>query len=169
MKKIVLFPMVLLGLLLLSGQAMAELKIGFLNVTKVTEESPQYKRARSSLQKDLDRREKELRSLVSQIKRLKDQQRKDGPGMKASEAMKLDRDIKARERKLQNARDEARDELALRQSEERNKLMRKVAEVVKAIGKKGKYDLILTDGVAYASDRVDISDEVLSRLKSSGR
>jgi outer membrane protein len=121
------------------------------------------------LQSDLDRREKELRSQADKLKRLEQKLQKDGAGMSSSERKKLERDILSRQRKLKNARDEARDELALRQSEERNKLMRKVAEVVKAIGKEGGFDLILTDGVAYASEKVDISGEVLSRLKKAGR
>lgn len=155
----------LLGLLLLSGQAVAETKIGYLNVTRVTEESPQYQAARKSLQRELDRREKDLRSKAGKLKRLEEKLQRDGANMKASELKKLERDILSRQRKLKNARDEARDELALRQNEERNKLMRKVAEVVKAIGKEKGFDLILTEGVAYASKRVDISDQVLARLK----
>ena len=159
----------LLALMLLSGQAAAEVKVGFLNVTKVTEESPQYQSARKSLQRDLDRREKELRSKANKLKKLEDKLQRDGAVMSDSERKKLERDILSRQRKLKNARDEARDELALRQSEERNKLMRKVAEVVKAIGKEKGFDLILTDGVAYASERVDISGQVLSRLKKAAK
>ena len=97
--------------------------------------------------------------------KLEDKLKRNGATMSASELKKLERDILSRQRKLKNARDEARDELALRQNEERNKLMRKVAEVVKAIGKEKGFDLILTDGVAYSSKKVDISDQVLSRLK----
>ena len=169
MKKTTALFFSLLALLLLSGQAVAEVKVGYLNVTKVTEESPQYQSARKSLQRDLDRREKELRSKADKLKKLEDKLQRDGAVMSASERKKLERDILSRQRKLKNARDEARDELALRQSEERNKLMRKVAEVVRAIGKEKGFDLILTDGVAYASERVDISDQVLSRLKKAAR
>ncbi len=163
-KKTVLIT-VLLGLLLLSGQVAAETKLGYLNVSRVTEESPQYQAARKALQRDLDRREKDLRAKAGKLKTLEDKLNRNGAKMGASELKKLERDILSRQRKLKNAREEAREELALRQNEERNKLMRKVAEVVKAIGKQKKFDLILTDGVAYASKRVDISDQVLSRLK----
>ncbi len=156
---------VLLGLLLLSGQVAAETKLGYLNVSRVTEESPQYRAARKALQRDLDRREKELRAKAGKLKKLEEKLNKGGAKMGALELKKLERDILTRQRKLKNAREEAREELALRQNEERNKLMRKVAEVVKAIGKEKKFDLILTDGVAYSSKQVDISDQVLSRLK----
>jgi outer membrane protein len=150
---------------LLSGQAAAETKVGYLNVSRVTEESPQYQAARKALQRDLDRREKDLRAKAGKLKKLENKLQRNGATMSASELKKLERDILSRQRKLKNARDEARDELALRQNEERNKLMRQVAEVVKAIGKEKGFDLILTDGVAYSSKKVDISDQVLSRLK----
>jgi outer membrane protein len=79
----------------------------------------------------------------------------------------LERDILSRQRKLKNARDEYRDELSLRQNEERNKLLRQVSEVVREIGKNEGYDLILTEGVAYFSKNVDLSDKVLSQLKKN--
>ena len=165
MRKTTALFSVLLGVLLLSGQAAAETKVGYLNVSRVTEESPQYQAARKALQRDLDRREKDLRAKAGKLKKLEGKLKRDGATMSASELKKLERDILSRQRKLKNARDEARDELALRQNEERNKLMRQVAEVVKDIGKQKGFDLILTDGVAYSSKKVDISDQVLSRLK----
>jgi outer membrane protein len=149
------------------GQAGADTKVGYLDVTRVAEESPQYVAARKSLQKELERRENDLRGKAEQLQKLEEKLQRDAAVMSESEVQRLERDIIARQRKLKNARDEYRDELSLRQNEERAKLLKQVAEVVREIGKKEGYDLIITEGVAYFSKGVDISDKVLSRLKSS--
>lgn len=164
-KKTTLLLGALLGLATLSAPVLAETKVGYLNVTMVAEESPQYKAARRQLQKELERREKDLKSKAEKLGKLEEKFKRDAKVMSESELKRLERDILSRQRKLKNARDEYRDELSLRQNEERNKLLRQVAEVVKDVGKKEGFDLILTDGVAYASDRVDISQKVLNRLK----
>ena len=169
MRNTIVLLVVLSSALLYSVQAAAETKIGFLDVSRVTEESPQYVSARKSLQKELDRRESDLRSKAEKLKKLEEKLQRDAKVMSESELKRLERDILSRQRKLKNARDEYRDELTLRQNEERNKLLRQVREVVQAIGKEEGFDLILTDGVAYASKKVDISDKVLKRLKRSFR
>lgn len=158
-----------LGLLLvgiaLSGAAWAETKVGYLDVTRVAEESPQYAAARKSLRQELERRESELRTSADQLEKLQEKLKRDASVMGEVEVKKLERDILSRQRRLKNSQDEYREELSLRQNEERNKLLRQVAEVVKEIGKAEGYDLIITDGVAYFSKQVDISDKVLQRLK----
>ena len=167
MRRSIALLAVLMGTLFYSAQGAAETKVGYLDVSRVTEESPQYVSARKSLQKELDRRESDLRSKAKKLKKLEEKLQRDAKVMSESELKRLERDIMSRQRKLKNARDEYRDELTLRQNEERNKLLRQVAEVVRTIGKEEGFDLILTDGVAYASKRVDISDKVAKRLKKS--
>jgi outer membrane protein len=156
--------------LALPGLAAAQSKIGYLDLTRVAEESPQYVAARKDLQKELERRENDLRSKAEQLKKLEEKFQRDAAVMSDSEAKRLERDILSRQRKLKNSRDEYRDELSLRQNEERNKLLRQVAEVVRAIGKEEGFDLILTpESVAYFDKKIDISDKVLSRLKKGFR
>lgn len=165
MKRLVLLSGLLLGLLILPEFAIAEIRIGYLDVTRVAEESPQYQSARRALQGELERRESDLRRMAEQLKAKESKLQREASVMSNSQVKKAEREIISLRRKLQNSRDEYRDDLSLRQNEERTKLLRQVAEVVKAIGKEQKFDLILTDGVAYASKTVDISDKVLYQLK----
>jgi outer membrane protein len=145
------------------------MRIGYLDVTRVAEESPQYQAARRSLQGELERRESDLRRMADQLKGKEEKLQRNSSVMSNAEAKKMEREVILLRRRLQNSRDEYRDELSLRQNEERTKLLRQVAEVVKSIGKEEGYDLILTEGVAYASKNVDISDKVLLRLKTGFR
>lgn len=177
MKRITMWHGVLLAVLSLQGlparvygeptSGNSTLNIGYIDVTRVAEESPQFKAARSVLQGELEKRDGDLRRMAEQLKSKEEKLQRDSRVMSDADAKKTERDIIALRRKYQNSREEFRDELALRQNEERTKLLRQIAEVVKEIGKEERFDLILTEGVAYASKAVDISDKVLARLKRS--
>jgi outer membrane protein len=156
----------LLALSLLSGAVSAETyRIGFVNATRVFEESEQYKDARDRLQTEFSRREKDLLSDQKQLKQLEEKLQRDGSVMSESEVKRLERDILSRTRKLKNAQTEFREDLNLRQNEEFKKLRTQIREVVQEVGKDEGIDLIVSDGVVYYSKRIDISDKVLNKLK----
>jgi outer membrane protein len=88
--------------------------------------------------------------------------------MSESEARRLERDILSRQRKLGSEKKDHEAEMSLRLNEEREKLYKHISEVVRKIGKDEGFDLILTpQSVAYFNPKIDISDQVLSRLKRS--
>lgn len=166
MRKIGLLSASLLALTLLSGAVSAEsYRIGFVNATKVFEESPQYNDARDRLQTEFSRREKDLLADQKQLKQLEEKLQRDGTVMSESEVKRLERDILSRNRKLKNAQTEFREDLNLRQNEEFKKLRTQIREVIQEVGKKEGIDLIVSDGVVYFSKRIDISDLVLGKLK----
>ena len=149
-----------------SGQAAAEsYKIGYVDATKVFEESPQYSAARESLKTEFTRRENDVLAKQKQLKTLEDELSRDRAVMSESEVKRLERDIISRRRKVKAAQDEFREDLTLRQNEEFNKLRRQVTEVVQEVGKEEKIDLILSEGVVYHSKHIDLSDQILQRLK----
>jgi outer membrane protein len=153
-------------LLLMSGSLYAEnYRIAFVNATKVFEESPQYQSARDRLQTEFSRREKELLSEQKQLKQLEEKLQRDGSVMSESEVKRLERDILSRSRKLKNSQTEFREDLNLRQNEEFKKLRQQVREVIQEVGKSEKIDLIVSDGVVYFSKKIDISDQVLEKLR----
>jgi len=158
----------LLGGLLVCGSASAEMKIGYLNFTRVLEDSPQYAAARKSLQAEKEQKERDLNAKIEQLKKLEEKAKRDAAVMSSAEVQRLERDIRTRQRKLKNTADEYNDEMSLRLNEERKKLYLHIKEVVRKIGKEEGFDLIVTpESVAYANDKIDITDKVLSRLNRS--
>lgn len=155
------------GLLLaVAGAANAlDQKIGYVDATKVFENSPQYEAARKSLESEFARRDNDLVAQQKKVKQLQEKLQTDGAMMSESEVKRLERDILTHRRKLKSAQDAFREDFNLRRNEEFNKLRRQVSEVVQAVGKEEGIDMIFSDGVVYASDRVDISDQILERLK----
>jgi outer membrane protein len=142
-----------------------EYRIAYVNPAKVFEESPQYQVARDRLQNEFSRREKDLIASQKQLKQLEEKLQRDGSVMSESEVKRLERDILNRSRKLKNAQTEFREDLNLRQNEEYKKLRQQILEVTQEVGKSENIDLIVSDGVAYVSKRIDISEKVLEKLR----
>jgi len=161
------FAVVLVGLLVMGfGQVNAQdFKVAIVNANKVVEQSPQYDVVRKSLETEFNRRNKDLVAKQKQLKKLEDKMARDGAVMSKSEAKRLEQDIRSRRRSIGNTRDEYRDDLNLRRNEEVGKLLGKVSEVVRQVGEEDKIDIIFSDGIVYASKRVDITEKVLQRLR----
>ncbi|VAW99815.1 hypothetical protein MNBD_GAMMA19-1026, partial [hydrothermal vent metagenome] len=61
--------------------------------------------------------------------------------------------------------EEFREDLNIRRNEAFDTLRRRVFEVINDIAKAEKYDLVISDGVVYADDRIDITGRVVEQLK----
>ena len=157
---------VLGALCIASSDLLADnLKVGFVNAAKVLEQAPQADDARASLEKEFSPRDKSLLNTQKEIRALEDKLTRDGAIMSESERNKLERDIVSRKRDLKRGQEEFREDLNIRRNESFDKLRRRVYEVIVDIAKKEKYDLIVSDGVVYADNRIDITDKVVARLK----
>jgi len=142
----------------------AELKIGFVDTAKLMEAAPQVKAAQSKIESEFSPREKELSDLQREIHTMDDRLTRDGAVMSESERAKLERDILGKRRDLKRSQEEFRDDLNIRRNEVLSKLQREVFEAVTAFAKEQKYDLILSQGVVYSSDKIDVTDGVLKKL-----
>ncbi|MCP3867488.1 MAG: OmpH family outer membrane protein [Gammaproteobacteria bacterium] len=147
----------------------ADIRIGVVDATKIIEQSPQYDRVRKSLDAEFKRRQKDLVAKQKQLKKLEDKLARDGSVMSASEIQRTEKDIRSRRRKIKSMSDEFREDFNIRRNEETNKLLRKVEEVIHQIGEQEKIDVILSEGVVYASDRVNLTEKVLRKLRQQRR
>mgnify|MGYP001806362361 CR=1 FL=1 len=143
----------------------AEYRIAVVDPNRVVEQSPQYEAARDELQHEIEGRERSLREQQEQIATLQKKLEREGSLMSVTEIQGLQNDIRSRTRKLKYARDEFQEDFALRQNELRTRLGRQVQEVVVELAKEQKIDLIISDGLVYSNPRIDISDQVIERLK----
>ena len=161
-----LLIMMLIGFVFNAGALYAaEVKIGVVNANQIVEQSPQYDAVRKSLETEFKRRDNDLVAKQKQVKTLEDKLARDGAVMSAAEVKRLEQDIRSRKRKIKSMADEFREDLNIRRNEEFNKLLRKVSEVVHQIGEQENIDLILSEGVVYASKRVNLTEKVLERLR----
>jgi len=160
------FTLVLLLAFVSSSALAQEVKIGVVNAAKVLEEAPQMEAARKSLEKEFAPRDQHLVELQKTVRNMEEKLGRDGDIMSEAEQRNMERDIRNRKRELKRLQDEFNEDLNLKRNEAFDRIRRKVLEVVNVIGKKENFDLIVNDGVLYASDRIDITNAVIKQLKS---
>lgn len=158
----------LIGLVLcLSGASLpaGDYVIAVIDPTRIVEQSPQYEAARAQLQQEVSDREQKLTEQKKQVVELQQKLEQDAALMSKDELARLQADIRNRERKVKYAQAEYREDFSLRQNELRTKLVTQVEEVVAELAREENIDLIFSEGLAYASKRMDISEKVIQRLR----
>ena len=158
-----LFGLAALGIAAVPVQA--DTKVGVVNTVQLMEEAPQAKDAQSKIETEFAPREKELVALQKSIRKLEDRLSRDGAVMSEKENSKLEREILSQRRELKRTQDEFRDDLNIRRNEVLAKLQKDMYQAVVSLAKEKKYDLIMSQGVVYSSDKIDITDSVLKKLK----
>ncbi|RRQ20048.1 OmpH family outer membrane protein [Thiohalobacter thiocyanaticus] len=157
-----------LSLLVLPLSVLAEVKVGFVNTSKLMEEAPQAQSASKQMETEFAPREKELISLQREIKQMEDKLARDGAVMSESERNKAERELLNQKRDLKRSQDEFREDLNIRRNELLSQLQKELNDAIVALAKEEGYDLVLFEGVVFASDRIDITDAVLERLRRQG-
>ena len=135
-----------------------------MDTVKLMESAPQAKSAQSKIESEFAPREKQLVALQRQIKTKEDKLTRDGAVMSESERSKLEREILSKRRDLKRSQEEFRDDLNIRRNEVLAKLQKDMFQAVVSLAKEQKFDLVLTQGVVYSSDKVDITSSVLKKL-----
>jgi len=140
-------------------------KLGAVNAIRVLEESPQAEQARATIEKEFSPRDKQLVSAQKDLKVLEDKLTKDSAIMSETERSKLERDIINKKRDLKRDQDEFREDFNMRRNEEFAKIQKDIVDAIQKVAKENNYDVVLSDGVLYASPKVDISNIVIEYLK----
>ncbi len=148
-----------------TGVAVAESKIGFVNAGRVTSEAPQAEAARASLEEEFGPRDRAISEEREALRELETQLNRDGAVMSEEEQQRLQRDLVARQRELRRAEEEFREDFNMRRNEELGRLQRRIVDTINDLAESEGFDLIVSEGVIYASDRVDVTDRVLERLQ----
>ncbi|MEF3076383.1 MULTISPECIES: OmpH family outer membrane protein [unclassified Methylobacter] len=161
--KIALF----LGLLLTANVSFADLKIGFVNIPAVLEKAPQAEKAKKRLEKEFSPRDKQLVAQQKEIQNLEEKMARDSSVMGESERRNLEKDILNKKRDAKRAQQEFSEDFNLRRNDELGKLQRRIVEVIREIAKDQNFDLLLTDGVIYASEQIDVTSQVQEKLSRS--
>lgn len=144
-------------------------RIAYVNAPWILNNSPQIKVVEQALKKAFSEREETLRKRQDELDALEDRLREEGQGLGEDEARQLERELVSGKRRLKISQQEFQEEVALRQNEELNKLRRQIREVVQAVAKSKRVDMVFETAVVFVSDRVDISKDVLDRLKEEFR
>ncbi|MEN8259004.1 MAG: OmpH family outer membrane protein [Pseudomonadota bacterium] len=154
----------ILGLMSTVGLNAAELKIGFVNVPRLLEKAPQAESAKKDLEREFSPRDKRLVAEQKEIQQLEGKLSRDAAVMSETERRKMEREILNKRREAKRAQEEFTEDFNIRRNEELGKLQRHVFEAIRSLAKEENYDLLLTDGVVYASEQIDVTAKVQQKL-----
>lgn len=142
----------------------AELKVGYVQVDKILQEAPQTAESGKKLEKEFSPRSQELDRMAKQIKDLESALDKDGLTITEADRRSKERDVQNIKTEFQRKQRELREDINLRKNEELGSLQDRINKAVQSVAKAENYDLVMYSGVAYAADKIDITDKVLKLL-----
>jgi len=153
---------------LAAAPAHAELKIGVLDYGRLMDESPQGKVLLEALRNEAATKQRELQTAAQTLQGKRDKLIKDRATMSPDQVTRAEKDIRDGERDLARRQSEIQDDFNARRNEEMSKLQRALIEEVRGYAKTQSFDLVITDGVIYATPTIDITGGVLQLLQSRG-
>ncbi len=164
MKRIVV--MLVTALALLGGPTWAtDVTVAVVNVARLQSEVPQVAGVRAKIKAEFAAREAKLLLQKDQIAQLEKQLLQNRSQMSDAEAKSLQRDIRSRNLRWENSKEELDSDRRLRLSEEMDLLRRVLSEVIAEVAKAENLDIVLESGVTWASERANITDKVLARMR----
>jgi len=142
----------------------ADLKIGFVNTARILKEAPQARKVEERLKAEFGPREAQLKEKRQEILTMEGEL-KSGSSLTSNARRKLEREIRLKVSQLKFLEQEFREDQNLRRNEEIRELQQVISNVLEMQGDAGKFDLILTEGVSYVSDQIDITTQTIEMLK----
>jgi len=153
----------LLGLAL-SGVADAQqLRIGYVDMKQVLDNAPQVLAGREKL--DLEFRARNDAIEMDEMRGDALEIRLQQADMTAESRMQIERDLRELRRSVARRKEDLRDELSFRRTEEVQQLEDQINIAVQEIAQRNGYDLILSSPVIYANPDLDITSLILEQLE----
>ena len=156
----------LLGAFALPAAAQ-ELKIGVVNVPLLMDRAPQTKAAMDALQEEFAPRQREFQAKAKELEEFTAKVQKDAAVMGETERRNAEKDLSDLQREVARLQNEFQEDLNLRQNEELGNLQRTLLVEVQKYAQEQGYDLVVGDGVLFASQAVNITAAVLQAIETS--
>lgn len=143
-----------------------DLKIGVVNAAVILDQSPQKERALERLEKEFSARSRSLEAKNRDLRAAQEKLNTDAAILSNEQRQQQERKIVSDQRELQRLQEEYSEDLSIRRNEELRTLETEIAETIVSIAEKEGYDLVLYQGVIFASEKADLTSQVLDVLKS---
>jgi outer membrane protein len=143
--------------------AAQQLRVGYVDMKRVLDSAPQVLAGRDQLDLEFRPRNDAIEFQERQAQTMDDRLQL---GDIAEDArIRLERDLREMRRNVNRQKEDLRDELSFRRTEEVQKLEDQINQAVKVIANNNGYDLILSSPVVYADPSLDITQLILDQLK----
>lgn len=164
MRKILL---VVSSLFLLVGAAHAETRIGYVDTARVLNEAPQMQEIRDRLKSEFKDEEEAIQKKQNELLELQEKAKSQGENMSDAERKKLQEQFLKLRGEFSKLLQDYKEKASARQQEEFSRFDNVVKREIQQFAQQEGYDLILTDGVAFANSSIDVTDKVIARIKAA--
>ena len=150
--------------MLVAGPATAQqLRVGYVDMKQVLDNAPQVLAGREKLDLEFRPRNETIEFQERQVQGMED--RLQMGDLSEDAKLRLDRELREMRRNVNRQKEDLRDELSFRRTEEVQKLEDQINQAVQAIARESGYDLILSSPVIYADPSLDITQLILDQLR----
>ena len=149
-----------------AGTALAEggTRIGFVDIPYLIDRAPQALEAERRLEAEFAPRQAELEMQREELSSLGARLSDPAGSLSDDEREQLDREMRALERRIKRSEQDFREELNIQKNDEFKTVRVLVLEAIASFGKQHDYDLIVSDGVLFANERIDVTERILDSL-----
>ena len=145
----------------LSSKPKNSLRIGYINANVLINDAPQGKVAYALLEEEFAERKAEFEAMEMNLEQMaNDLEVEEDP----DERTKLEKNLRLGNREFERGRLDYEEDFNFRRNEELTKLQNFISEVILKLAKDQEFDLIVQEPVVWASDEIDITDEILNIL-----
>jgi outer membrane protein len=162
---------IFIGLLMASHSAYAEtIKIGYIDVQRVLNESRRGMEARKQFQNRGNEFNKVIQKKQDELKALKESLEKQSTMLSNNARREKEREYQREMKDLERLVKDSREELQQIEMEITTKLLKSMEKVVTKLGKEGKYTMILErkeSYILYAPKEIDLTDTVIKAFDAA--
>jgi len=144
-------------------------RVGYVDMKRLIDNSPQVRRARERLQSEFDAALALLREDERRLSALEQRFATAETGGNAESADALRGEIAPLKRSVERTRQRLSSELEQRSEQETERAWPLINDAVAEFARSNGYDLVISSGALYVSGRVDITDRVLELLDQQSR
>jgi outer membrane protein len=153
----------LLGLAFLASAEAQQLRIGYVDMKRVLDNAPQVLAGRARLDQEFRARNDAIE--MDEMRAAALEARLQQGDQSAENRIQTERDVRDLRRNITRRKEDLRDELSFRRTEEVQSLEAQINVAVQEIAERNGFDLIVSSPVVYASPDLDITDLILEQLE----
>jgi outer membrane protein len=153
----------MLGIALSAHVAAQDLRIGYVDMKEVLDNAPQVIAGRAKLDQEFRSRNDSIE--LDEMRVVALESRLAQADINSANSLQLEREVREMRRNISRRKEDLRDELSFRRTEEVQRLEEEINVAVQEIAQRNGFDLIISSPVVYASPELDITDLILEQLE----
>jgi len=153
----------LFGLVFCTVAEAQQLRIGYVDMKQVLDNAPQVIAGRARLDQEFRARNDAIE--MDEMRATALEARIQQGDMSAESRLQSERELRDLRRNITRRKEDLRDELSFRRTEEVQSLEEQINVAVQEIAERNGFDLIISSPVIYASPALDITDMILEQLE----